>query len=150
MRILLIGLMTLGILSAKPLIARAAEEEKVVYTVKVLEAKAIQATMPGGATVRVKAELEIKNGGTAPIGVSSRSFEYKLVMKGKKEEDDQEHQFFGHVEPELSDIRPLKPGTSIKLAAILEGHTIEIEKAKKYTLLVKGYGKEIVTPVAFK
>lgn len=142
--------MAVAITAAFSIPAFCQEDEKATFTVKVTDARAIKPDKPGATSVRVKATIEVKNEGSAIIGVSSRALQYKLVKKGKTKDKDEPHPVFGHIEPDLRDSRPLEGGKSTKLMAELEGSSVIIEKSAKYELQVKGFGKEKSVPLDFK
>jgi hypothetical protein len=113
--------------------------------VAVATAKAIEPRESGGTTVEIEAVLTVKNESDGVIGVSPRQFEYSLVPKGADGKEGEPHMFFGIKDPDLRDANPLAPGESIELSASLEGHTIGVDKAAKYLLVVRDPGNERTT-----
>lgn len=119
--------------------------EGTLAKVAVAAAKAIEPGQSGGPTVEIEAVLTVKNESDGVIGVSPRQFEYALVPKGADGGEGEPHRFFGIKDPDLRDAKPLAPGETTELSASLEGHTIGVDKAAKYLLVVRDPGNERTT-----
>ncbi len=110
--------------------------DKSTFSVKVAKAISVTPKESGGKTAEVHVEITMKNDSDKDISVSPRQLSYELREKQADGKLGEPHRFFGIAEPELKDARPLGPGQTAKLDAVLEGHTIGVDVGSKHLLIV--------------